>query len=187
MPSLISYFIYIVRQNLSTTWRVSIIFFYYNEIYFKSVCCFRYLYTPIYLPVKQVIDQYLFMCIWQCIKCHMYFSTFVFANESWFSLCRVLSFIFYWIGMVRRKLTIPERWQAVGMHSGGLDIEGWQTTSGLTIPSLYDRCSVSVKRGMLLTVHVQGDLAKRRRERTGSYPDGRGNGRSAQLVHFVVT
>jgi transposase len=33
-------------------------------------------------------------------------------------LCRVLSFIFYWFGMVRRKLTIPERWQAVGMHNG---------------------------------------------------------------------
>ena len=49
----------------------------------------------------------------------MYFSTFVFANESCFFLCRVLSFIFYWFGMVRGKLTIPERWQAVGMHSGG--------------------------------------------------------------------
>jgi transposase len=35
-------------------------------------------------------------------------------------LCRVLSFIFYWSGMVLRKLTIPERWQAVGMHNGGL-------------------------------------------------------------------
>jgi hypothetical protein len=67
-----------------------------------------------------------------------------------------------------------------------LAIEGWQTTSGLTIPSLYDWCSAFVKRGMLLTVHVQIDLAKRRRERTGSYPDGRGNGRSVQLVHFVV-
>ena len=39
---------------------------------------------------------------------------------------------------------------------------------------------------MLLTVHVQVYLAKRRRERTGSYPDERGNGRSVQLVHFVV-
>ena len=114
-----------------------------------------------------------------CVKCYVYFSTFVIANESYFFLCRVLSFIFYWFGMVRRKLTIPERWQAVG-------IEGWQTTSGLTIPSLYDWCSVFVKRGMLLTVHVQVDLAKRRRERTGSYPDGRDNSRSVQLVHFVV-
>ena len=51
-------------------------------------------------------------------------------------LCRVLSLIFYWYGMVRRKLTIPERWQAIGMHNGGFSIEGWQTTSGLTIPSL---------------------------------------------------
>jgi hypothetical protein len=54
-----------------------------------------------------------------CVKCHVYFSTFVFANESWFVLCRVLNFIFYWFGMMRRKLTIPERWQAVGMHNGG--------------------------------------------------------------------
>ena len=46
-----------------------------------------------------------------------------------------------------------------------LVIEGWQTTSGLTIPSLYVLCSVFVKREMLLTVHVQVELAKRRRER----------------------
>jgi hypothetical protein len=38
----------------------------------------------------------------------------------------------------------------------------------------------------LLTVHVQIVLAKRRRERTGSYPNKRGNGRSGQLGHFVV-
>ena len=54
-----------------------------------------------------------------CVKCHVYFKTFVFANESRFFVCRVLSFIFYWFGIVRRKLTIPERWQAVGMNSGG--------------------------------------------------------------------
>jgi transposase len=54
-----------------------------------------------------------------CVKCHVYFSIFVLANESWFFWCRVLSFIFYWFGMARQKLTIPERWQAVGMHNGG--------------------------------------------------------------------
>jgi transposase len=54
-----------------------------------------------------------------CVKCHVYFSTLVFANESRFFLCIVLSFLFYWFGMVWRKLTIPERWQAVGMHNGG--------------------------------------------------------------------
>ena len=67
-------------------------------------------YSPIFL--------YVYMT--GCVKCHVYFSTFVLANESWFFVCRVLSFIFYWFGMVRRKLTIPERWQAVGMHNGGL-------------------------------------------------------------------
>ena len=34
-------------------------------------------------------------------------------------MCSVLSFIFYWFGIVRRKLTMPERWQAVGMDNGG--------------------------------------------------------------------
>ena len=72
-----------------------------------------------YLWNRLLIDFYVYMT--GCVKCHVYFSTFVFANESWFFLCRVLSFIFYWFGMVRRKLTIPERWQAVGMHNGGLN------------------------------------------------------------------
>ena len=121
-----------------------------------------------------------------CAKCHEYFSTFVFANESWFFLCRVLSFIFYWFGMVRRKLTIPERWQAVCMYSGGFRHRRMADYFRVTIPSLYDWCSVFVKRGMLLNVQVQVDLAKRRRERTGSYPDARGHGLSVQLVHFVV-
>jgi transposase len=62
---------------------------------------------------------FIYVYMTECVKCHVYFSTFVFANESWLFLCRVLSFIFYWFGMVRRKLTIPERWQAVGMHNGG--------------------------------------------------------------------
>jgi hypothetical protein len=56
---------------------------------------------------------------WWWRRLIMYFSTFVLANEIWFFF-RVLSFIFYWFGMVRRKLTIPKRWQAVGMHNGGL-------------------------------------------------------------------
>jgi hypothetical protein len=85
---------------------------------FQSVCCFRYLYTHTYLPVQQVIDRCLLMCIWQgvytCTFQHLCLRT-----KADFFLRRVLRFIFYWPGMVRRKLTIPERWQAVGMHSGG--------------------------------------------------------------------
>jgi hypothetical protein len=135
-----------------------------------------------YLPVKQIIDRFLFMCIRRCVKCHVYFSmwppnaklprsapgvlnghcrarldmsrsslgvvlrglpargrsvTFPVWRKRCISpvckvprvlfnicvcerklifLCRVLSFIFHLFGMVRRKLTIPERWQAVGMH-----------------------------------------------------------------------
>jgi hypothetical protein len=59
------------------------------------------------------------------------------------------------------------------------------TVKGNTTPDSYtpipkSSCAQNV------VVHVQVDLAKRRRERTGSYPDGCGNSRSVQLVHFVV-
>ena len=79
-------------------------------------------------------------------------------------------FLLVWY-MVRRKLTIPERWKAVCMYIGGFCHRSVADHFKVTIPTLYDWCSVFVKRGMLLTVHVQVDLAKRRRERTGSYPE----------------
>jgi hypothetical protein len=61
------------------------------------------------------------------------------------------------------------------------------TVKGKTTPDSYTPTpKSSFAQNVLLIVHVQVDLAKRRRERTGSYPDGRGNGRSVQLVHFVV-
>ena len=90
--------------------------------------------------------------------------------------------------MVRRKLTIPERWQAVGMHNGGLShrrvADHFKVNHSIIV---HVRLMQHFRQtGMLLTVHVQVDLAKRRRERAGSYPDRRSNGRSEQLVHFVV-
>jgi hypothetical protein len=80
------------------------------------------LYTHTYLLTYETGYWSIFIYVYMtgCVKCNVYFSTFVFANESYFFLCRVLSFIFYWFGMVRRKLAIPERWQAVGMYSSGL-------------------------------------------------------------------
>jgi hypothetical protein len=78
--------------------------------------------TSEYYTINKVWHTYYGFIDNKASKCTVnpvkYFSTFVFANESWFFLCRVLSFIFYWFGMVRRKLAIPERWQAVGMHNG---------------------------------------------------------------------
>ena len=47
------------------------------------------------------------------------FNICVLRTKADFFVCRVLGFIFYWFCMMRRKLTIPERWQAVGMHNGG--------------------------------------------------------------------
>ena len=63
-----------------------------------------------------------------------------------------------------------------------LAIEGWQTTS-------FHHCTTDAafsSKGNVIDVHVQVDLANRGKERTGSYPDGRDNGRSGQLEHFVV-
>jgi hypothetical protein len=120
-------------------------------------------------------STFIYVYMTGCVKCHVYFSTFVFANESWFCVCRVLSFIFYWFGMMRRKLTIPESWQAVGMHSGCFShrrVADHFSVNHSIIVRLMQRFRQT---GMLLTVHAQVDLAKRRRERTGSYPDGRDN------------
>jgi hypothetical protein len=178
--------IYTVRQKLSTTWLVSIISFLIMNLFQIGLLFPLPVHTYLLTCETGYWSIFSYVYMTGCVKCHVYFSTFVFANESWFFLCRVLRFIFYWFGMVRRKLTIPERWQAVGMHSGGFShrrvADHFRVNH--SIITTYDWCSVFVKRGMLLTVHVQVDLAKRRRERTGSYPDGRGNGRS---VHWCTS
>jgi hypothetical protein len=71
-----------------------------------------------YLWNRLLIDFYL--CVYDrvCKVPHVLFNT-CFCERKLIFLCRVLSFIFYWFGMMRRKLTIPERWQALGMHNGG--------------------------------------------------------------------
>ena len=118
-----------------------------------------------------------------CAKCHVYFSIFVFANESWFFLCRILSFIFYWFGMVRWKLAIPERWQAVGMHNGGISHRR---------EADHFRVNHSIIVRLMQCFRQTGNVTDRphagrpRQTTPSSYPDGRGNGRSVQLVHFVV-
>ena len=150
----ITFLLYTVRQKLSTTWLVSIIFFLIMNLFQIGLLFSLPVHTYLLTCETDYWSIFIYVYMTGCAKCHVYFSTYVFANESWFFLCRGLSFIFYWFGMVRRKLTIPERWQVVACIAVVLAIEGWQTTSGLTIPSLYDWCSVFVKRGMLLTVHV---------------------------------
>ena len=65
------------------------------------------------------ICMYIYVYMTGYVKCHVYFSTLCLRTKADFVLCRVLTFIFYWFGMMRRKLTIPEKRQAVGMHNGG--------------------------------------------------------------------
>jgi transposase len=113
-------FIYTLRPKLSTTWLVSIISFLIMNLFQIGLLFSLPVHTYLLTCETGYWSIFIYVYMTGCVKCHVYFSTFVFANESWFFLCRVLSFIFYWFGMVRRNLTIPERWQAVGMHNGGL-------------------------------------------------------------------
>jgi hypothetical protein len=110
---------YTVRQKLSTTWLVSIISFLIMNLFQIGLLFSLPLHTYLLTCETGYWSIFIYVYMTGCVKCHVYFSTFVFANESWFFWCRVLSFIFYWFGMVRRILTILERWQAVGMHNGG--------------------------------------------------------------------
>ena len=120
MRILLNYtYIYTVRQKLSITWLVSIISFLIMNLFQIGLLFSLPVHTYLLTCETGHWSIFIYMYMTGCVKCHVYFSTFVFANESWFVLCRVLSFIFFWFGMVRRKLTIPERWKALGMHNGG--------------------------------------------------------------------
>ena len=114
-----------------------------------------------------------------CVKCHVYFSTFVLANESWFFLCRVLSFIFYWFGMVRRKLTIPERWQAVGMHNSGFShrrvADHFRVNYSIIVRLMQHFRQTGNVTDRKTTPREDRLISRRARQR-----------RSVQLVHFVV-
>ena len=112
-------FIYTVRQKLSTTWLISIISFLIMNLFQIGLLFSLPVHTHLLTCETGYWSIFIDVYMTGCVKSHVYFSTFVFANKSWFVLCRVLSFIFHWFGMVQRKLSIPERWQAVGMHNSG--------------------------------------------------------------------
>ena len=111
----ILFYIYTVRQKLSTTWFVSIISFLIMNLFQIGLLFSLPVHTYLLTCETGYWSIFIYLYMTGCVKCHVYFSTSVFVNESWFFVCRVLSFIFYWFGMVRRKLTIPERWQAVSL------------------------------------------------------------------------
>jgi transposase len=69
--------------------------------------------------------------------------------------------------MVPRKLTIPERWQAVGMQNK------------------HDFSHRRVADHFRVNHSIIVRLMQRFRQ-TGNVTDGRGKGRSVQLVHLVV-
>ena len=60
-----------------------------------------------YFPETQVIDRFLFVYKVPRVP----FQHLCLRTKVDF-FCVVLSFIIYWFGMVQRKLTIPEKWQA---------------------------------------------------------------------------
>jgi hypothetical protein len=76
--------IYTVGPKLSTTWLVSIISFLIMNLF--QIGLLFSLPENIYLLTCET--GYWSICIHVyktgCVKCHVYFSTFVFANDSWF-------------------------------------------------------------------------------------------------------
>ena len=76
--------IYTVRQKLSTTWLVSIISFLIMNLFQIGLLFSLPVHT--YLPTCETGYWSIFIYVYMtgCVKCHVYFLTFVFANESWF-------------------------------------------------------------------------------------------------------
>jgi hypothetical protein len=138
-----------------------------------------------YLWNRLLIDFYL--CVYDrvCKVPRVLFNICVCERKLIF-LCRVLSFIFYWFGMVLWKLTIPERWQAVGMHNCSFSHRRVADHFRVNHSIILRLMQHFRQTGNVTDRTRAGRLAKRHRERTGSYPDGHGNGHSVQLVHFVV-
>jgi hypothetical protein len=93
-------FKYTARQKLSTTWLVSIISFLIMNLFQIGLLFSLPVHTCLLTCETGYWSIFIHVYMTGCVKCHVYFSTFVFANQSWFVLCRVLSFIFYWFGVV---------------------------------------------------------------------------------------
>jgi hypothetical protein len=76
--------IYTVRQKLSTTWLASIIYFLIMNLF--QIGLLFSLPENTYLHTCETGYWSIFIYVYKtgCVKCHVYFSTFVFANESWF-------------------------------------------------------------------------------------------------------
>jgi hypothetical protein len=92
-------YIYTVRQKLSTTWFVSIISFLIMNLFQIGLLFSLPVHTYLLTCETGYWSIFIYVYMTGCVKCHVYFSTFVFANESWFFVCRVLSFIFYWCSL----------------------------------------------------------------------------------------
>jgi hypothetical protein len=76
--------IYTVRQKLSTTWLVSIIFFLIMYLFQIGLLFSLPVHTYLLTCESGYWPIFIYVYMTGCVKCHVYFSTFVFANESWF-------------------------------------------------------------------------------------------------------
>jgi hypothetical protein len=118
--------IYTVRQKLSNTWLVSIISFLIMNLFhiglLFSLPVHTYLLTCETGYWSISIDVYMT----GCVKSHVYFSTFVFANESWFVLCRAsFSIGLVWCG---NKYPYQKGGKLLACITVVLAIEGWHAT-----------------------------------------------------------
>ena len=76
--------IYTVRPKLSTTWLVSIISFLIMNLFQIGLLFSLPVHTYLLTCETGYWSLFIYVYLTGCVKCHVYFSTFVFANESWF-------------------------------------------------------------------------------------------------------
>ena len=76
--------IYTVRQKLSTTWLISIISFLIMNLFQIGLLFSLPVYTYVLTCETGYRSIFIYVYMTWRVKCHVYFSTFVFANESWF-------------------------------------------------------------------------------------------------------
>jgi hypothetical protein len=80
---------------IPTTWLVSIIYFQIMNLFQIGLMLSLPVHTYLLTCETGYWSIFIYVYMTGCVKCHVYFSTFVFANESWFymsrsSLCVVL-------------------------------------------------------------------------------------------------
>jgi hypothetical protein len=116
-----SFLYFVFFKRVSYCWSIILMFnniFSNNELISNRFAVFvTCTHILTYLPTCETGYWSIFIYVYMtgCVKCHVHFSTFVFANESWFFLCRVLSFIPVVLNFCRTVYIDNTKWYIIVM------------------------------------------------------------------------